>query len=91
MVRFTVSESNDDFSEEENYVPPSDSDDSDSTEASDEDDSGGGDSTSVDTQGNNALPRAVDWKGYADNVPDFTVSLHCHERRITGKRLQSQL
>ena len=32
------SESEDDFSEEENYVPPPDSDDSDSTEVSDEDD-----------------------------------------------------
>lgn len=43
------SESDGDFSEEENYLPPSDSDGSDSTEARDEDHDGG-DSTSVDTR-----------------------------------------
>lgn len=49
------SENNDDFSDEENYVPPSDSDDSVSTQASDEDDCGG-DSSSVDTQRNSVPP-----------------------------------
>lgn len=62
------SESEDDFSDEDNYVAPSDTEESDSTEASEEEDEDGRDGGN---NQNNTGPRGTDWTAYLDNLPDF--------------------
>nr|XP_037288795.1 ubiquitin-protein ligase E3C-like [Rhipicephalus microplus] len=62
------SESEDDFSDEDNYVAPSNIEESDSTEASEEKNEDGRDGGN---NQNNTGPRETDWTAYLDNLPDF--------------------
>ncbi|XP_037270166.1 piggyBac transposable element-derived protein 4 [Rhipicephalus microplus] len=70
------SESEDGFSDEDNYVAPSDTEESDPTEASQEENEDGRDGGN---NQNNTGPRVTDWTAYLDNLPDldplpFTVA-----------------
>lgn len=62
------SESEDDFSDEDNYVAPLDTEESDSTEASEEENEDG---RNGGNNQNNTGPRGTDWTAYLDNLPDF--------------------
>ncbi|XP_040072197.1 piggyBac transposable element-derived protein 4-like [Ixodes scapularis] len=84
-------ESDDNFSEEDNYIPPSDDEETSSADLSE---SGDEDETSAQDNRGAAQPQALSWSLYTNNLPDFpvlTFSASNPGSQIGPSNLQSEL